>query len=35
MTKAELLALAQESGVSPANNDMTKAELIAALEEAG
>jgi len=32
MTKADLIALAQERGVSPANNDMTKAELIAALE---
>ena len=32
MTKAELLELAKESGVSPANNDMTKDELKAALE---
>ena len=28
MTKAELLDLAKERGVSPANNDMTKQELI-------
>jgi len=35
MTKADLLALAQARGVSPANNDMTKAELIAGLRAAG
>ena len=28
MTKVDLLALAKERGVSPANNDMTKQELI-------
>jgi hypothetical protein len=33
MTKAELLAYAQEIGASPANNDMTKAELRAAVDE--
>jgi hypothetical protein len=32
MTKAELIELAQGRGISPANNDMTKAELVAALE---
>jgi hypothetical protein len=32
MTKAELLAYAQELGVSPANNDMTKDELRAGIE---
>jgi hypothetical protein len=32
MTKAELLAYAQQIGASPANNDMTKAELRAAVE---
>jgi Rho termination factor, N-terminal domain len=31
MTKADLLALAKERGVSPANNDMTKQELIDAI----
>ena len=31
MTKAELLELAQERGVSPANNAMTKDELIEGL----
>jgi hypothetical protein len=35
MTKAEILDRARELGVSPANNDMTKAELIAAVEEHG
>jgi hypothetical protein len=34
MTKAELLAEAQSRGISPANNDMTKDELRAALEGA-
>jgi len=33
MTKAELLDHAKALGVSPANNDMTKAELIAAIEQ--
>jgi len=32
MTKAELIDLAQQRGISPANSDMTKAELVAALE---
>ena len=32
MTKADLISLAQSRGISPANNDMTKDELIAALE---
>ena len=32
MTKAELLDYAKSLGVSPANNDMTKAELIDAVE---
>jgi hypothetical protein len=32
MTKDELLALAQERGISPANASMTKDELKAALE---
>lgn len=32
MTKAELVELAQSRGISPANNDMTKAELVEALE---
>ena len=32
MTKAQLIELAQARGISPANNDMTKDELIAALE---
>jgi hypothetical protein len=31
-TKAEILQQARDMGVSPANNDMTKAELIAAVE---
>ena len=31
-TKAEVLERARTLGVSPANNDMTKAELIAAVE---
>jgi hypothetical protein len=35
MTKADLLAKAQEMGVTPANNDMTKAELVAAIRQAG
>jgi hypothetical protein len=34
MTKAELLAYAREQGVSPANNDMTKDELRAAIDGA-
>ena len=34
MTKAELLAYAREQGVSPANNDMTKDELRAAIDDA-
>jgi hypothetical protein len=33
MTKAELLDYAKELGVSPANNDMTKDELRAAIDE--
>jgi hypothetical protein len=33
MTKAELLEHAKELGVTPANNDMTKDELRAAIEE--
>ena len=32
MTKAELLAYAQQLGVSPANNDMTKDELRAGID---
>ena len=32
MTKAELLDYARQLGVSPANSDMTKAELIDAIE---
>ena len=32
MTKAELIALAQERGISPANAAMSKADLIAGLE---
>jgi hypothetical protein len=32
MTKAELLDYAKGLGVTPANNDMTKAELIDAIE---
>ena len=32
MSKAELLEYAQQLGVSPANNDMTKAELRAGVE---
>lgn len=32
MTKAQLLAYAKELGVSPANNDMTKEELQAAID---
>ena len=31
LTKAELLEKAQQMGVSPANNDMTKAELVAGI----
>jgi len=31
MTKADLLQLAKDEGVSPANNDMTKQELIDAI----
>jgi hypothetical protein len=34
MTKAELLEHAKQLGVSPANNDMTKEELRAAIDEA-
>ena len=34
-TKAELLEKAQGMGVSPANNDMTKAELIDGIRAAG
>lgn len=34
MSKAELLEHARERGVSPANNDMTKDELRAAIDEA-
>lgn len=33
MTKAELLEHARELGVSPANNDMTKEELRAAIDD--
>jgi hypothetical protein len=33
MTKAELLERAKSLGVSPANNDMTKDELRAAIEQ--
>ena len=33
MTKAELLALAESLGVTPANNAMTKAELQAGIEQ--
>ena len=32
MTKAQLLEYAQQLGVSPANNDMTKDELRAAID---
>lgn len=32
MTKAQLLAYAQELGVSPANNDMTKDEIRAGVD---
>ena len=32
MTKAELIDLARERGISPANADMSKAELMDALE---
>ena len=32
MTKAELLAYAQQLGVSPANNDMTKDEIRAGID---
>jgi hypothetical protein len=31
MTKADLLQMAKDEGVSPANNDMTKQELIDAI----
>ena len=34
MTKDDLLAKAQQMGVSPANASMTKAELIAGIREA-
>jgi hypothetical protein len=34
MTKAELLAYAQQLGVTPANNAMSKDELRAAIDEA-
>ena len=34
MTKAQLLAYAQEHGVTPANNDMTKDEIRAAIDAA-
>ena len=33
MDKSELIALAKERGISPANATMTKAELKAALEQ--
>jgi hypothetical protein len=33
MTKAELLEYAQEKGYSPANNNMTKEELRATIDE--
>jgi Rho termination factor, N-terminal domain len=33
MTKADLLEHAKALGVSPANNDMTKAELIEGIEQ--
>jgi hypothetical protein len=35
MTKTDLLALAKERDISPANNDMTKQELIDAIRAAG
>ena len=35
MTKSELLDYAKQHGVSPANNDMTKDELRAAIDAAG
>ena len=35
MTKVDLLALAKEREISPANNDMTKQELIDAIRAAG
>ena len=35
MTKVDLLALAKERGVSPANNDMTKQELIDGIRAQG
>ena len=35
MTKAELLEHAKSLGVTPANNDMTKAELIAGIQAHG
>jgi len=34
MTKAQLLDYAKSKGISPANNDMTKEELRAAIDEA-
>lgn len=34
MTKAQLLEYAKSKGISPANNDMTKEELRAAIDEA-
>jgi hypothetical protein len=34
MTKAQLLDYAKAKGISPANNDMTKEELRAAIDEA-
>jgi len=35
MTKVDLLALAKERGVTPANNDMTKQELIDGIRAEG
>jgi hypothetical protein len=35
MTKDELIAYAQERGISPANAAMTKAELVASIEAGG
>ena len=35
MTKDELIAYAQERGISPANAAMNKAELVASIEAAG
>jgi len=35
MTKEELIAYAQERGISPANASMNKADLIASIEAAG